>query len=361
MLYFILILNILPLNVSAYSAKSSIVMDIDSGRILYNNNKDDRRLIASITKIMTCIVVLENENIEKEVVVGDEVRSMYGTNIYLETGEKIRIKDLLYGLMLRSGNDAAITLAVNTLGYDVFVAKMNECAIKIGMKNTFFENPHGLDDDTKNYSSAYDMALLARYAYKNKIYRQIISTKKYVAKSSIKSYVWYNRMSLLSKYKNCVGGKNGYTPKAGKTLVSYAEKENMKLLIVSLNDSDIYSNHHEMYKVYFEKYKNYIIVDKKTFNMFPIDKKKELYYVKKSFKYPLLESELNQVKILAKISSEKTEGCVGKLIIKLNNEKIGDLNIYKKSSKKKKDKSFLNRLVNLFIGKSIEINRWPAK
>ena len=103
-----------PILVFADSAHSTVVMDLNNGRFLYSKNSHEKRLIASITKIMTCIVVLENSNIDDDIVVGEEVLSMYGTNIYIEVGEKIKIKDLLYGLMLRSGNDAAITLAVNT-------------------------------------------------------------------------------------------------------------------------------------------------------------------------------------------------------------------------------------------------------
>ena len=169
-----------PLQCNAYTdtAHSSIVMDVDSGRILYQKNSHDVRLIASITKIMTCIIVLENADLDKTVVVGDEVLSMYGTSIYLEVGEKITIHDLLYGLMLRSGNDAAMVLATQTLGEEVFIQKMNEKAQELKMKDTVFSNPHGLDEKSKNYSTAYDMALLGRYAYQNKEYRKIISTKK---------------------------------------------------------------------------------------------------------------------------------------------------------------------------------------
>ena len=196
-----------------------MVMDNDSGRILYENNSNERRLIASTTKIMTCILVLENSDLSKKITVGDEILKVYGTNIYVEVGEILTIKDLLYGLMLRSGNDAAIVLANNIFNSeDEFIHKMNDKAKEIGMNNTVFNNPHGLDEETKNYSTAYDMALLAKYAYKNKMYRNIISTKKYNTKSNLKSYEWYNRVELINSYKYSLGGKNGYTPKAGKTL-----------------------------------------------------------------------------------------------------------------------------------------------
>ena len=274
-------LFIVPFHVLADSGKSTIVMDADSGRILYQKNIDQKQLIASTTKIMTCIVVLENFNIDSEIIVGDEVNGMYGTNIYIEKGEKIKVKDLLYGLMLRSGNDVAVALAANTLGENEFVNKMNEKSEQLGMKNTVFNNPHGLDDETKNYSTAYDMALLARYAFKNPVYRKIISTRKYVTKSSMKSYVWYNRMSLLGNYKYCIGGKNGYTPSAGKSLVSYAQKGDLTLMIISLNDQSIYENHKSLYNRYFLSYKNYKIVESGDMNINGAD-----YNIKNSFIYP---------------------------------------------------------------------------
>ena len=322
---------LLPIMVYADSGSSAIIMDVDSGRVLYQKNSNQKRLIASTTKIMTCIVVLESSDINDNIVVGDEVLSMYGTNIYIEPGEKLKIIDLLYGLILRSGNDAAITLAVNTLGEEKFIAKMNEKAHELGMKDTMFNNPHGLDDNTKNYSTAYDMALLAKYAYKNSMYRKIISTKKYVTKSSIKSYVWYNRMSLLSKYKNCIGGKNGYTPKAGKSLVSYAKKNNLVLTIISLGDPLIYENHKNLYNKYFSIYKNYKIIEKGEFFV-----NGDNYYISQSFMFPLTDDEKKDITTLVKINKNSFNNEIGKIEIMLSNKKIGSTKIYKNKNKKRK-------------------------
>ncbi len=326
---FLFFLFLIPFFVYADSGHSTVVMDVDSGRVLYSKNSHEKRLIASITKIMTCLVVLENSNIEDDIVVGKEVRSMYGTNIYIQVGEKMKIKDLLYGLMLRSGNDAAITLAVNTLGEERFVSKMNEVAKKIGMKDTEFQNPHGLDEKTENISTAYDMALLARYAYQNERYRKIVSTKKYLAVSSLKSYSWYNRMSLLNQYKNCLGGKNGYTPKAGKTLVSYAAKDDVFLTIVSLDDSDIYQNHKTLYKTFFSKYKNYVIVDKNNFYIDSTLSKRRLY-IKNSFSYTLSSDEVEDINTLVYLYPFPKKNIFGKVQVKLNKQKIGELFIYEK-------------------------------
>lgn len=333
----------MPAMVYADSGKSTIIMDVNSGRILYQKNINEQQLIASTTKIMTCIVVLENSDINKEIVVGDEVLSMYGTNIYIEPGEKLKILDLLYGLMLRSGNDAAITLAVNTLGEEKFIDKMNEKARELGMNNTVFNNPHGLDEKTQNYSTAYDMALLSKYAYKNSIYRKIIYTKKYVTKSSVKSYVWYNRMGLLNEYKNCIGGKNGYTPKAGKSLVSYAKKDNLILTIISLNDSSIYQNHKDLYNKYFSLYNNYKIVEKGDLYI-----NGEEYYINKDFKYPLTIKEKNNISTLVKINSKSFDKKSGKIEIRLDNSIIGNIDVYKKNKIKKENKSLFKKIINLF-------------
>ena len=305
-------------------------MEEKSGRILESSDINNKKLIASITKIMTCIIALENNNLEKVIKVPNEVLKMYGTNIYIEVGEEIKIIDLLYGLMLRSGNDAALTLAIATAGSEEnFVKLMNKKAQELGMNNTIFNNPHGLDEDTKNYSTAYDMSLLARYAYKNKIYRKIIKTKKYTCKSSIKSYLWYNRVSILNNYKYSLGGKNGYTPKAGKTLVSYAKKDNMTLIGVSLHDSNIYDTHEDLFEKNFKKYKLYKIVDKDNFSY---NKKlfSEDIYLKESFYYPLKENELTNISTIINITNSNNT-IPGKIIIKLNNKEIGSINIYKKS------------------------------
>ena len=182
-LIFLLFL-LFPLKVGAISASSSIVMDLDNGRILYQNNIHDERLIASITKIMTAIVTIEYADLDKIVEVGDEILEAYGSAIYIELGEKLTLRDLLYGLMLRSGNDAGVVIAKNVAGsMDNFAMMMNEMASKIGMKNTYFYNAHGLEeeDGSGNTSTAYDMALLTKYAMTNSEFRKISATRRPMA------------------------------------------------------------------------------------------------------------------------------------------------------------------------------------
>ena len=338
----------LPFTVSADTAKSTIVMDLDSGRILYEKNANQKRLIASITKIMTAIVAIEEGDLTEKITVGEEVLSMYGTNIYVEVGEKMKLRDLLYGLLLRSGNDASVVIAKAIAGSEEkFVNLMNKKAQEIGMKNTIFKNPHGLDEETENYSTAYDMALLSKYAYKNKTYRNIVSTDKYEVSTGKKTYLWYNRNKLLTTYEYCTGGKNGYTPRAGKTLVTTASKKGLNLTIVTLSDGDIYNNHIDLYEDFFSKYKRYKLIDK---NNFRIDKEfvDEDVYLEDSFYYPLTSNEVNDIKTVVHFLDDSATDEIGTIEIFLSNQKIGELPIYRKI-KKKEQFSFFEWLRQLFL------------
>lgn len=338
----------LPFTVSADTAKSTIVMDLDSGRILYEKNANQKRLIASITKIMTAIVAIEEGDLTEKITVGEEVLSMYGTNIYVEVGEKMKLRDLLYGLLLRSGNDASVVIAKAIAGSEEkFVNLMNKKAQEIGMKNTIFKNPHGLDEETENYSTAYDMALLSKYAYKNKTYRNIVSTDKYEVSTGKKTYLWYNRNKLLTTYEYCTGGKNGYTPRAGKTLVTTASKKGLNLTIVTLSDGDIYNNHIDLYEDFFSKYKRYKIIDK---NNFRIDKEfvDEDVYLEDSFYYPLTSNEVNDIKTVVHFLDDSATDEIGTIEIFLSNQKIGELPTYRKI-KKKEQFSFFEWLRQLFL------------
>lgn len=234
----ILLIIIIPINTSALSdsGKSSIVMDIDSGRILYQKNSSEEMLIASTTKIMTFLTAITyaSDRLYDKVLVGEEVLKMYGTNMYITLDEELKLIDLLYGLMLRSGNDASVVIATYVAGgVDEFVYLMNEKAKEIGMINTNFKNPHGLDEETKNYSTAYDLAVLTRYLYLNyPLYKEISGAKYYDFKSNFKSYSLTNRSKIIFTYKNITTAKNGYTPLAGKSLVTTASNNDLNLLII---------------------------------------------------------------------------------------------------------------------------------
>ena len=188
---------------------------------------------------MTAIVTIEYADLDKNVEVGDEILEAYGSAIYIELGEKLTLRDLLYGLMLRSGNDAAVVIAKNVAGsMDNFAMMMNEMASKIGMKNTYFYNAHGLEeeDGSGNTSTAYDMALLTKYAMTNSEFRKIFGTKKYTVKSNYKTYTWVSKNKLIHDYDFITGGKTGFTEKARRTLVTTGSNNNINLVVVTLND-----------------------------------------------------------------------------------------------------------------------------
>ena len=340
-LLFLLCLNLfIPyVRASTSSAYEYVLMDMDSGRVLASKNKDSPRLIASITKIMTCILAIENANPSDIVTVDESISKSYGSGIYISIGEEISLKDLLYGLMLRSGNDAAIAIASYVSGSEeTFVKLMNEKAKLLGMKNTIFYNASGLDTSTiGNKSTAYDMALLTRYAMKNDLYREIVKTKKHVVKTNLKTYIWHNKNKLLSE-DYITGGKTGYTERAKRTLVSTASKDNMNLVVVTINDSDDWNTHKSLYKEAFSKYKSIKVLNKHKFSVI-----KDTYYDKLYIKNDLyLTLKKNETKALIsyikleKKANYKTGDKVGDNYIYLDNTLIHIEPIYAKRINKKK-------------------------
>ena len=355
----LMMLFFFPLSVKAVtvSGKSAILMDLNSGRVLYEKNPDEKRLIASITKIMTATLAIESGKLDDIVTVGEEVLKMYGSNIYIELNEKMSLRDLLYGLLLRSGNDAAVVIATYIGGNEEkFVEMMNQKAKEIGMKNTIFRNAHGLDEETQNYSTARDMAILSCYANKLEEYRKISGTQKYVVKGEDKTYLWYNRNKLLTSYKYATGGKTGYTPSAGRTLVTTASRNGLDLTAVTLNDPDEYNSHINLYDYAFDTYENYQIIDK---NNFSIDQNfySDKVYVKESFSYPLTEEEKSSVKVmvqLEKLKKYKNNDQVGIVKITMDDETIKTLPVY--VSVKEQKKSFWQKLLEFFHLGMIEIS-----
>lgn len=332
------------------TASSAILMDMDSGRILYQKDIHQERLVASITKIMTAVIAIENGNLDDIVTVGEEVLTMYGSNIYISLGEKITLRDLLYGLLLRSGNDAAIVIGTYIGGSEEnFVDMMNKKAKEIGMINTVYHNCHGLDETTKNYSTAYDMAILSSYANKLEAYKEISGTKKWTTSTENKTYVWHNRNKLLSTYKYATGGKTGYTPSAGRTLVTTATKDKLNLTAVTLNDPNEYVSHEDMYEYGFNNYKYYLIVDK---NNFDVDDNfyKDTVYVKESFSYPLTDDEAKDVSVvveLLKLKKYKNNDKVGEVIVSMNDKEIFRESIFVQVNQKEK-RGFFDRMHDFF-------------
>lgn len=281
-LFFILLLinltscdNIKVLETSNVTASSYIVIEQSTNKILEGHDYHFSRSVASISKIMTAIVIIENIDINTIVKVPNNINKVYGSSVYLKENEEISIEKLLYGLMLRSGNDAAITLALSiSNSVEEFVLLMNKKADELNLKNTYFSNPHGLDEeDNGNISTAHDMAMLYSYCLKNKTFAKITSSKSY------ETYI--NKNKLIRTYPYCTGGKTGFTKKAKRTLVTSASKDDINLIVVTLNCGNDFSLHKDLYESYFSKYKSIKVINEgeNSFNNVCFYCKQDYYFL----------------------------------------------------------------------------------
>lgn len=223
------------------SATAAVLMDADMGQVLYEKNGDRQMLIASTTKIMTALVVLEHAAPDDVITVTPN-HMAEGSSMYLRAGETVRVEELLYGLLLCSGNDAALALTECAGGLTPFVALMNEKAAALGMAHTSFANPNGLDADG-HYSTARDMAVLAAAAVENPTFRRICSSRSV----TIGQRTMENHNRLLRQMEGCIGLKTGYTRAAGRTLVSCTERDGCRLVAVTLRDGNDWADHAALY------------------------------------------------------------------------------------------------------------------
>ena len=247
---------ILPLRVRALSAQKAILMDASTGRVLYEKNADDRSLIASTTKIMTALVVCEQCNVLDRMRIPPEAVGIEGSSMYLQEGEVLTIQELLYGLMLHSGNDAAVALAIYCGGtVEGFAELMNDKARQLGMDDSHFENPNGLDAPG-HYSTARDLAVLAAYAMKNPIFCKTVSTKSI----AIGDRYLRNHNKLLWQVDGADGIKTGYTRAAGRILVSSAVREGRRLVAVTINAPDDWNDHAALLELGFAGFTNQRLV-----------------------------------------------------------------------------------------------------
>lgn len=236
------------------SATAAILVDADSGRVLYEQNADQKMRIASTTKLLTALVAIEQGNLTDTVTVSREAACTEGSAMYLKEGETLTLETLLYGLLLCSGNDAAVAIAQHVGGStERFVKQMNEKARALAMDASSFANPNGLDDE-KHYSTARDMAKLARAAMENTTLMRIASTKTI----TIGGRTMHNHNKLLSWVDGCLGLKTGYTKAAGRTLVSCVERGGQRLIVVTLQDGNDWADHQALYEYGFSAYPNQV-------------------------------------------------------------------------------------------------------
>ena len=234
----------------AISAASAIVIDADTGRVLYAHNADQRALIASTTKIMTGYLACERCDPAAEISVPAEAAGLEGSSLWLRAGQRVTVKTLLYGALLQSGNDAAAALAYAACGSTAaFVEAMNERAAALGLADTHFANPHGLDDP-ENYSTARDLAVLAAAALKHPLFAQIVSTKS----ACMEGFSFVNHNKLLWQLEGAVGVKTGYTKAAGRILVSAVRRLGRTLICVTISDPDDWKDHAALYDAAFSRY-----------------------------------------------------------------------------------------------------------
>ncbi|WP_342443884.1 D-alanyl-D-alanine carboxypeptidase family protein [Geobacillus sp. FSL W8-0032] len=341
------------------SAKSAILMEQHSGRVLFAKDAYTKRRIASITKIMTAVLAIESGKMDDLVTVSARAVRTEGSSIYLRQGEKIKLRDLVYGLMLRSGNDAAVAIAEHVGGsVEGFVFLMNKKAAEIGMRDTEFANPHGLDDAENHYSTAYDMALLMQYAMKNSEFRRISGTKVYRAPAppgEEGARVWRNKNKLLtSLYEYCTGGKTGYTKRAHRTLVTTASKDGVNLIAVTLDAPDDWNDHIAMYEYGFSHYHIANVSGKRI-----VGKITDPFYegrlrAARDLQYPVTSEEENELRVNVYLLKPRAEwkedpdrvpAAVGKAVLYLHDKAVDETPLLYEH---KKEKSGENSFWDLF-------------
>ena len=232
------------IRVEAVSAQAAILIEQSSGRVLWEQNADAVLPMASTTKIMTALCVLEHADLEENVVIEECMSGIEGSSMYLEVGEELTVEQLLMGLMLRSGNDAAVALALHVSGsLEAFAQLMNDKAAKLGLENTHFVNPHGLPAQG-HHTTARELAVITAAAYENETFRHIVCTQEAVVPWKGHPYdrVLSSKNKILTQYAGGNGVKTGYTKAAGRCLVAGAEREDMQLIAVVLNAPDMWND-----------------------------------------------------------------------------------------------------------------------
>ncbi|MFF2482116.1 D-alanyl-D-alanine carboxypeptidase family protein [Paenibacillus sp. NPDC058071] len=316
------------------NANASSLIDVKSGRLLYSEDGDKRLRIASLTKIMTAIVAIEHGNLSDVVKTSTRAARKEGSSIFLELGEEMTLLNMLYGLMLRSGNDAATAIAEHVGGSEEgFVVLMNEKAAYLGLSNSQFKNPHGLDEEG-HYSSSNDLAKLAAYALKNPVFADIVKTKlKQVPNPHEKwQYSWKNKNKMLTMYEGADGVKTGYTKLSFRCLVSSATRNGQQLAAVTINDGDDWADHRSMLDWGFNNYPLVEIANKgQEVAGYP-------YVVGQSLRYPLSHDEelTSRLVVEGRETARFALGERGALEWYLNGEKVASLPVYEPQSERLK-------------------------
>ncbi len=310
-------------------SKAECVMEVNSRRVLYQSHGDLRLPMASTTKILTAATVLElADDLQAEIVIPPEAEGVEGSSVYLKAGDTYTVEDLLYGLMLRSGNDCATALAYHfSGGVKGFATEMNKVAEKAGALDSHFENPHGLPCEG-HYTTAKDLSSITCLAMQNEKFQTIVSTKYYEPRN------WKNKNKMLYQYEGAIGVKTGYTRQAGRCLVSAANRENMTLVCTVLGCAPTYERSSKLLNDAFSAYEYAeLLISGDTFKA-DVEGKKTEGYVKESFSYPLLQAEKEWIEyriqpIEGGALGKNKEKIIGQLEIYLAKQLLFSTNLYK--------------------------------
>ena len=324
-----LVLHTQAAEAPAVSAASAVLMDGETGRILYARNENEPRAIASITKLMTALVAAEwaQGDLSRTVTIRQEWTGIEGTSLYLRAGEKLTLETLLYGLLLHSGNDAAVALAASCAGdVETFVGWMNQRAQDLGMTNTHFSDPNGLGDEN-HYSTALDMARLGAACLQNPTVAKITATRSITLEG--RSFTNHNK--LLWLYPGCTGMKTGYTRQAGRTLVSSAEKEGQTLICVTLNDRNDWTDHQALLDYGFETFPRQVLAEEgETFRQVPVEGsllRQVPAVARGEVAWPLREGETvrTEIDLPASVQAPVTQGEIaGTVTFYVGDRKVGE-------------------------------------
>ncbi len=252
---------------ASVNAGSAVLIEAESGCVLFEQHAHTRMPMASTTKIMTALVVLENCELQTTVCVDERAVGVEGSSVYLYPGELLTVEQLLYALMLSSATDAAVALAYETAGsIEAFAALMNQKAAELGLQNTHFVNPHGLDAQG-HYTTAYDLACITAYALQNEDFLRIVSTQKKVIplKEQQGARVLRNHNKLLASFAGCIGVKTGFTKKSGRCLVSAAERDGVRLVCVTLDCPDDWRTHADLLNSGFDTFERVLLTSANTY------------------------------------------------------------------------------------------------
>lgn len=323
----------------ADSAGSACLINALTGEVIFEKNADDRRPMASTTKIMTAIAAIENSSMDEVVEISKNAERQEGSSAYIRAGNKMYMEDLLYGLMLNSGNDAAVAIAEHISGStEAFADLMNNKAKEIGADNTSFVNPNGLDDE-KHFTTARDLALITRYALNNADFAKIVSTKEILKHPiDLDEDLWYiNHNRLLKTYDGCIGVKTGFTKTAGRCLVSAAKRDGMAFIAVTLKDGNDWKDHKEMLDYAFERYSpKEIISEGERVKTASVDGVSYSFVTASSFIIPFWEGHMLPIDIETHVSDDaicpiNAGEKIGYMDISYGGEKIGCVDIVSES------------------------------